>query len=185
MKMTEVVVITGSPSANSRSAALAAHARQLFEGRGVSVEQIDVKSLPAEDLLHANFNSAEIQAAIAKVSAARLLVVATPIYKVAYSGILKAFLDLLPQDGLTGKVVVSIASGGSAAHLLALDYALRPVLASLGVQSVIGNIYAVDSQLPRSPNGGYHIDTEIQRRLDAAVDAGFEQLVRLDLALTT
>ena len=181
--MTEVVVITGSPSANSRSAALAAHARQLFEGRGVSVEQIDVKSLPAEDLLHANFNSAEIQAAIAKVSAARLLVIATPIYKVAYSGILKAFLDLLPQDGLTGKVVVSIASGGSAAHLLAMDYALRPVLASLGVRSIIGNIYAVDSQLPRSPNGVYQIDTEIRRRLETAVGASFEQLLKPDLAL--
>ena len=29
---------------------------------------------------------------------ADLVIVATPIYKAAYSGLLKAFLDLLPQD---------------------------------------------------------------------------------------
>lgn len=181
--MTDVVVITGSPSANSRSAALASQVGQLFGQRAIQSLQIDVKSLPAEDLLHANFKSAAIQSALAQVRAARLVVIATPIYKVAYSGLLKAFLDLLPQDGLVGKSVISIASGGSLGHLLALDYSLRPVLASLGVQAVIGNIYAVDAQLPKADNGLYQIDEDVLYRLNAAVDSAHEILTRQDSAL--
>ena len=57
-----------------------------------------------------------------------MVIVATPIYKAAYSGLLKVFLDLLPAEALRGKTVLPLASGGSVAHLLALDYALKPVL---------------------------------------------------------
>ena len=39
------------------------------------------------------------------------VVIATPVYKAAYSGILKAFLDLLPQDGLDGKLVLPTPAG--------------------------------------------------------------------------
>lgn len=62
------------------------------------------------------------------------LVVATPIYQAAYSGLLKTFLDLLPQHAFAGKPVLPLATGGSPAHVLALDYALRPVLTALGAQ---------------------------------------------------
>ena len=53
----------------------------------------------------------------------------------------------MPQDGLTGKSVWSLATGGSIAHLLALDYALRPVLAALGARSHIDPVYATDTPL--------------------------------------
>lgn len=44
---------------------------------------------------------------------------------------LKVFLDLLPQFALQGKLVLPMATGGSPNHMLALDYALRPVLLGL------------------------------------------------------
>ena len=44
---------------------------------------------------------------------------ATPIYKASYSGVLKAFLDLLPQFAFGGKVVLPLLTGGTAAHVLA------------------------------------------------------------------
>ena len=46
------------------------------------------------------------------------LIVATPVYKAAFSGLLKTWLDLLPQFGLAGKVVLPLATGGSVAHAL-------------------------------------------------------------------
>ncbi|WP_372430482.1 NAD(P)H-dependent oxidoreductase [Janibacter melonis] len=49
---------------------------------------------------------------------------------------LKTFLDLLPQDALRGKVVLPVATGGSPAHVLSVDYALRPVLASLAPSAI-------------------------------------------------
>jgi len=43
--------------------------------------------------------------------------------------LLKALLDLLPQHALAGKVVCPLVTGGTPAHMLALEDALRPVLA--------------------------------------------------------
>jgi FMN reductase len=49
------------------------------------------------------------------------------VYKAAYSGLLKTLLDLLPQCALAGKVVLPVVTCGSPAHVLAIDYALRPL----------------------------------------------------------
>jgi FMN reductase len=68
------------------------------------------------------------------------VVVATPVYKAAYSGLLKVFLDVLPQTALKGKLVLPLATGGSPHHMLALDYALRPVLQSLGAPHTAGHL---------------------------------------------
>lgn len=65
--------------------------------------------------------------------------------KAAYTGLLKAFLDLLPQYALGGKTVLPLVTGGTPAHVLAVDYALRPVLASMGAQ--VGQGYFVLDQL--------------------------------------
>lgn len=72
-----------------------------------------------------------MQAAIAEVDLADALVVATPVYKASYSGVLKTFLDVLPQKAFARKAVLPLATGGTIAHLLSIDYALRPVLLSL------------------------------------------------------
>ena len=101
---------------------------------------------------------------------ADIVVVATPVYKAAYSGVLKVFLDLLPQTALKGKTVLPLATGGSPHHMLALDYALRPVLQSLGAKDILPGIYATDSQVVVNPEGGYHVTDEIGERLDEAVN---------------
>jgi FMN reductase len=53
---------------------------------------------------------------------------------------LKVFLDLLPQFALAGKAILPIATGGSVAHLPALDYGLGPVLQSMGAQIAHQNL---------------------------------------------
>src|SRR5689334_9326086 len=122
-----IVAISGSPSANSRSAQLLRHVLARFDD-GTPRAEIALRELPPAALVRADCGDAAIRAALAQVASARLVLVATPIYKAAYSGLLKTFLDLLPPDGLQGKTVLPIGTGGSTAHLLALDYALKPVL---------------------------------------------------------
>jgi len=107
------------------------------------------------------------------VRQADAVVVATPVYKAAYSGLLKAFLDLLPQDGLAGKLVLPLATGGSQSHMLALDYALRPVLASMAARSILPSIYATSDQLGRGLDGSLSLAAPIAVR----VAQGVEQLV--------
>ena len=104
--------------------------------------------------------------------------VATPVYKAAYSGVLKVFLDLLSQNALQGKTVLPLATGGSPHHMLALDYALRPVLQSLGAKHILPGIYATDAQVPLSPEGAYLINTDIGARLDEAVNTLITETLR-------
>ena len=79
--------------------------------------------------------------------AALAVVIITPIYKAAYSGLLKTFLDARPPSALRGKVVLPIAVGGSAAHVLAIDYAFRPVLNSLDSLHVVEGLFLLDKQV--------------------------------------
>jgi FMN reductase len=67
------------------------------------------------------------------------------VYKAAYTGLLKSFLDLLPQYALAGKTVLPLVTGGTPAHVLTVDYALRPVLASMGAH--VGQGYFLLDQL--------------------------------------
>ncbi len=92
--------------------------------------------------------------ATARVAAADGIVVATPVYKAAYSGLLKTFLDMLPQFALRGKVVLPLATGGSIAHVLAIDYALRPVLSSLDPLHVVNGLFVLDKQITVLESGG-------------------------------
>jgi len=112
-----------------------------------------------------------ISRAVAQVARARAIVVATPVYKAAYSGVLKVFLDLLPQTALKDKLALPLATGGSPHHMLALDYALRPVLQSLGAAQIMPGIYATDAQVVVLPEGGYQVQADIGARLDDAVSA--------------
>ena len=65
--------------------------------------RVALREVPAGALLRGDASEPAPAGAIAAVAEAGLLLVATPIYKAAYSGLLKAFLDLLPQDALRGR----------------------------------------------------------------------------------
>lgn len=69
---------------------------------------------------------------LARLHSASLLVVATPVYKGSYSGLLKAFLDQVDGGALAGTVAVPVVAPGSPAHTLAADVHLRPLLVELG-----------------------------------------------------
>ncbi|ABM95104.1 NADPH-dependent FMN reductase [Methylibium petroleiphilum] len=170
----KVISILGSPSLRSRSGALLQLAQARLQPHATTTETITVRDLPGQALLHAEFADTDIQAAIRKVLEAQVVLVATPIYKAAYSGLLKSFLDLLPQDGLRDKTVLPLATGGSAAHLLALDYALKPVLSALGARDILDAVYASDAQIP-SVDGRYEVDAEIGVRVEQSLRSVIER----------
>jgi len=167
--MSLVITLSGSPSAGSRSQELAVQVGAVIAAGGFEVAAINVRDLPAEDLLHARADSPGLQRALGLVERARGIVIATPVYKAAYTGVLKTFLDVLPQFGLAGKVVLPLVTGGTLAHVLTIDYALRPVLASLGAQHVVGGLFILDKFLERRPTGGLEVNSEIAERLSHTV----------------
>ena len=165
-----ILLLAGSPSAPSRSTRLLHHVGDKLAALGHRYSKLEVRDLPGQALIRADFNDSAIKAALAQVADASAVVVATPVYKAAYSGVLKAFLDLLPQFGLTDKLVLPLATGGSQSHMLALDYALRPVLSSLGPKHVLPSIYATESQVTWSEQDGLVLDRPIVERVDDGVN---------------
>ena len=180
-----VLLIAGSPSERSRTAALLEGAGTRLESRGVRVERLRVRELSPQALLLADFGHPHIQEAQRRVAEARVLVIATPVYKAAYSGILKVLLDVLPQTAFKGKTVLPLATGGSPHHMLALDYALRPVLQSLGAKHILPGIYATDAQVTVTPEGAYSVGPEIALRLDDAVNVLVNEALRPVLGTAT
>ena len=123
-----VITLAGSPRFPSRSSALLEYAREKLNALDVEVCHWNLHNFAPEDLLYARFDSPALKTLIEQLKGADGLVVATPIYKASFSGALKTLLDLLPERALDGKVVLPLATGGTVAHLLAVDYALKPVL---------------------------------------------------------
>lgn len=167
--MSKVVAITGSPSHPSRTYGLVEYAIQSLQQQGVQTEILSVRDLPAEELIFGRYDSPAFDSVKRSVEQADGLIVATPIYKAAYTGVLKTFLDILPQKALVGKVVLPIATGGTIAHFLSIDYGLKPVLFELGARQFISTIYAVDKQIQRQEDGSIQLDEEIEQRLKVAL----------------
>lgn len=174
-----ILLLSGSPSTPSRSSRLLYYVGDKLKELGYHTVSLNVKDLPAQALLHADFAHPELVAAKQKLSQAKAIVIATPIYKAAYSGLLKTFLDILPQDGLRGKLVLPLATGGSQSHLLALDYALRPVLAALSADHVLASVYATDAQVEWNEQSGLQIDSSTIKRLQYGVNHLVARLISL------
>ncbi len=177
--MSHILTVSGSPSKVSRSAKLLQHVALDLADLGHTIEHVTVRDLPAQALLHANFADTDLKEAAAKVLRADGLVIATPVYKAAFSGVLKAWLDLLPQFALEGKTVLPLATGGSVAHALALDYALRPVLMSMGARQVVQGYLVIDHLIETVGESGVtRIDEAALEMLNRVVHAFCESLPR-------
>lgn len=168
--MANVLSVSGSPSATSRTNRLLRHLDQRLVAQGHEVIPLDVRTLPAEALLGADVQHPAVVEAAELVARADGVVIATPIYKASYSGVLKALLDLLPQYALAGKTVLPLATGGSTAHVLAIDYALRPVLSSMGAAHIVQGWFTLDKDITVHPDGSLTVAETATGALTTVVD---------------
>jgi FMN reductase len=123
-----VVVVVGNPQAGSRTRTAAEVVAALAAG-GAAVDTIDLAEHGPALL---EWGSREVADLKAQVLGASLLVIASPTYKAAYTGLLKLFLDQFGSGELGGLPTVPVMTGGSALHGLAVEVHLRPVLVEIG-----------------------------------------------------
>ena len=174
-----VVTLGGSPSQRSRSGVLLDHSRRWLQQQGVEVVSYQVRDFPAEDLLYARFDSPKVLDLQAQVANADGLLIATPVYKASFSGALKTVLDLLPERALAHKVVLPMATGGSIAHMLAVDYALKPVLSALKAQELLHGIFAEDSQIAYGEGSAQaQLVPILEQRLSEALEQFYSAMAR-------
>ncbi|WP_034913863.1 MULTISPECIES: NADPH-dependent FMN reductase [Erwinia] len=172
-----VITLAGSPRYPSRSTALLTLCQHRLEQRGVEVIPWNLHNFHPEDLICARFDSPALLALNEDLEKADGVIVATPIYKASFSGALKTLLDLLPERALEHKVVLPLATGGTIAHMLSVDYALKPVLNALKAQEVLHGVFADDSQVT-------HYDRQpvlspvLDARLNESLDTFWQALAR-------
>lgn len=126
-----VVAVSGNPRVGSRTLLVAETlARALAERTGGG----DVTSLELAEVAPQLFADAAPDADrfAAVLAGARVAVVATPVYKASYTGLLKAFLDRYPSGGLRGVLAVPVVVSASPAHSFVAEHLLRPLLVELG-----------------------------------------------------
>ena len=83
----------------------------------------------------------DTEAVVRQVLAADMYLIATPIFRASFTASLKNLLDLVPVEGLMGKVCGLVGMGATDHHYLAVDTQLRPVLAWFGAHLVPGEVY--------------------------------------------
>ena len=163
IKSLAAIGISGSPSAASKSRVLVEYALAQLAARGAATQMVDLAALPADALLGRGTDAA-VTAALDAATRARIIVAGTPVYRATYSGLLKVFFDLLPQDSLIGKIGVPLVTGHGAAHSLSVDHGMRPLFASLGATVVASGVYATSAQFQDGKPG-----PEVLQAVDRAV----------------
>jgi FMN reductase len=137
-----VAVVVGNPKPASRTLAAATYVARELAGREPDLV-VDLATLGPAVL---DWSDPDVATLVDQVGKAGLVVVASPTYKGAYTGLLKLFLDRFAGGtGLTG-VAVPLLLGGSAAHSLAPELTLRPVLTEIGAAVPGRALYVIDKQ---------------------------------------
>jgi len=101
---------------------------------------------------------------LGEVAAADAVVLVTPIYSGAYTGMVKDLVDLLPDGALDGVPVLIGGTGGTTRHALALDHTLRPLLGHVHAVVVPSAVFAATEDFGGTAEG----PTSLTRRIDRA-----------------
>jgi FMN reductase len=144
--MTTIAVVTGNPKPDSRTHSVAlAVADALDKGLGGPSERVIVDLARHASRLF-DWTDPKLTEITARVAAADIAIFASPTYKAAYTGMLKAFLDRYGSNGLAGVTAVPVMTGGWPGHLLAVEVHLRPVLVELGATVPSRGLYVTEPE---------------------------------------
>ncbi len=105
-----------------------------------------------------------LDALLAEVASADAVVLVTPIYSGAYTGMVKDLVDLLPDGALDGVPVLIGGTGGTVRHALALDHTLRPLLGHVHAVVAPSAVFAATEDFGGTGEGA----ASLTRRIDKA-----------------
>ena len=127
------VTLVGNPKAGSRTsnvAQAATWAVMAAADRRDAYETVDLSALACR--LPLPQASAVIEDAVEEVLGADVLLVASPVFKGTYTGLLKVFLDRLGYRALASTLALPMLVMKHPEHALAVEVHMRPLLVELG-----------------------------------------------------
>ncbi|MGU3538465.1 NAD(P)H-dependent oxidoreductase [Methylobacterium sp. A54F] len=120
-------------------------------GPGLGALTRDGLSLPAARLIEA-------------IEGADALIVGSPVYKGAYSGLFKHVFDFVEPEALAGKPVALAATGGGQRHALVVEHAMRPLFGFFAAHIAPTAVYAGGEEIA----DGRVVDPGVAERVAAA-----------------
>lgn len=144
----------------------------------VVVQVIDLRELAAEisTALVSQLQGPGLARAVEILAAADGLIVSTPVYKAAPSGLFSSFFHLLDNDLLIGKPVVLAATAGSARHALVIDDQMRSLFAYLRTLTAPTSVFAASEDWS-SPELGVRIERAAFELL-LLIESGFSHKIK-------
>ena len=99
------------------------------------------------------------------IEGADALIVGSPVYKGAYTGLFKHLFDFVDPAALVGKPVILSATGGGPRHALVVEHSLRPLFGFFSAHTIPSAVYGSDADF----RDGVLVDDGVKARIaDAA-----------------
>jgi FMN reductase len=138
--------------------------------RSDTQERAEVTVVELRDVAHeitdhllTGFAPPRLAEAIEAVTSADAVIAVSPVFSASYSGLFKSFFDVLDDGALEAKPVLLGATGGTARHSLALEFALRPLFAYLRASVAPTAVFAASEDFGTAGAG-----TSLATRADRA-----------------
>ncbi|GGZ13050.1 oxidoreductase [Streptomyces inusitatus] len=159
--VTRIAVVTAGLREPSSTRMLAdrleASVREELARAGGEVESAFVELRPVGhaiiDAMLSGFPAEPLEEAFGKVAAADGVIAVTPAFNASFSGLFKAFFDVLPEDTLADMPVLIGATGGTERHSLVLEHALRPMFSYLHAIVSPRGVYAATDDFGSRESG--------------------------------
>lgn len=169
-----VIAVAGSSYRPSRTLVLAEEllaqlAEQLgSQGHTVNGQVIELGSIARSvgSALSRSELPADVEAQVKAIENADLLIVASPVYRGSYPGLLKHLFDLVDMNALIDTPVLLAATGGSERHALVIDHQLRPLFSFFQALTLPIGVYASEADFTN-----YQVSNELLKaRIQLAVE---------------
>ncbi|QWT24842.1 NAD(P)H-dependent oxidoreductase [Subtercola sp. PAMC28395] len=152
-----VSIIVGNPKPRSRTLKVAETLVEKLLAPGTfETTVIDLADYTDEIFAWPSETMAALNAGVA---ASDLAVFASPTYKATYTGLLKAFLDRYPANGLAGVTAIPLLTGADLTHSMGPTVNLAPLLVELGATVPGRGFYFIAGQMD-------HLDEIVQGAAD-------------------
>jgi len=168
-----IVGVSGSLTAPSRTTALVDAVVAQLTDRLAPLSRVDAQTIELATLLpdlFAGRSRAELgpgaETALAAVEAADVIVVGSPAYRAAYTGIFKHFFDYVGQYSLVDVPIVLTATGGSDRHALLVEHQMRPLFGFFQALTLPLGIYGTEGDFT-----DYRVSSlELTERIALSID---------------
>lgn len=175
VKKLKVVAVSGGLQRPSRTLVLV---QELLAALGdalpIDVHLIELGNIGPQfaGTLYRSQLPAAVEAEVAAIESADLLIVASPVYRGSYTGLFKHLFDFVHHEALTDVPVLLAATGGSDRHALVIDHQLRPLFSFFQSRTLPIGVYAVEKNFD-----GYEISSPaLRERIALAIARAVPQL---------